>query len=52
MPTSRRPYGRVDGSPHRVPIGQAGEDATRKLREEVVWLREQNAVLLGKLRDG
>lgn len=25
-------------------------DANRKLREEVAWLREQNAVLLGKLR--
>ena len=23
----------------------------RKLREEVAWLREQNALLLGKLRD-
>lgn len=28
------------------------KDANRKLREEVTWLREQNAVLLGKLRDG
>jgi hypothetical protein len=27
------------------------KDANRKLREEVAWLREQNALLLGKLRD-
>lgn len=27
------------------------KDANRKLRGEVAWLREQNAVLLGKLRD-
>lgn len=28
------------------------KEANRKLREEVAWLRDQNAVLLGKLRDG
>ena len=27
------------------------KDANRKLREEVAWLREQNALLLGKLRE-
>ena len=31
-------------------LGQV-KDANRKLREEVAWLRDQNAVLLGKLRD-
>lgn len=31
-------------------LGQLKE-ANRKLREEVAWLRDQNAVLLGKLRD-
>ena len=31
-------------------IGQLS-DANRKLREDVTWLREQNAVLLSKLRD-
>ena len=48
----------------RVPSGQRMSDdskdarisqlsnTNRKLREEVTWLREQNAVLLGKLRDG
>lgn len=28
------------------------KDRNRRLHEEVVWLREQNAVLLGKLRGG
>jgi hypothetical protein len=27
------------------------KEANRRLREEVGWLRDQNAVLLGKLRD-
>ncbi len=46
-----------------VPAGQRTSDrskqariaqlteANRKLREELAWLREQNAVLLGRLRD-
>lgn len=51
-------------SPQRIPSAQRTSDqskdarlaqlneANRKLRDEVAWLREQNAVLLGKLRVG
>lgn len=40
---------RMSGDSKDARIMQLSE-ANRKLREEVAWLREQNAVLLGELR--
>jgi hypothetical protein len=47
VPTAQR----MSDSSKDARISQLKE-ANRKLREEARWLRDENAVLLGKLRDG